>query len=363
MNRARPGSRPGVLGVLAAAALAIACGKKGPPLPPLVQLPAAPAEFVAARRDTRVELTFKVPAVNTDGSRPADLTRIDVYGWTVPEPVSADEVVRRGTRLGSVTVNEPPDPDEPEPEERPARPGTADQDATATVAETLSADAVDGSGYRAYVAVGVNRRGRRGAMSERIALPLVTPPTSPEQPNVTYDDQAITVRWAPVSVADGATPLSYGVYRADGTALTPDPVADPLFVDKTIEWHQERCYEVRSVVVVQGARIESAPSPGRCVLLRDTFAPAPPQGLVSVGSVGAISLIWTANREADLRGYMVLRAIEPSEELVPVTPEPIADTNFRDTVPSGARVRYAVQAVDRAGNRSAPSEPIVETAR
>ena len=40
----------------------------------------------------------------------------------------------------------------------------------------------------------------------------------------------------------------------------------------------------------------------------------------------------------------------PGTELVPVTPAPIPDTNFRDTVPSGARVTYAVQAVDKAGN-------------
>ena len=34
-----------------------------------------------------------------------------------------------------------------------------------------------------------------------------------------------------------------------------------------------------------------------------------------------------------------------------------------DTVPSGARVTYAVQAVDKAGNRSRPSASIAETAR
>jgi hypothetical protein len=360
----RPGSRPGVLAVIAVAALAaIACGKKGPPLPPLIQLPNAPGEFTAVRRDAGVELRFKVPASNTDGTSPADLGRVDVYAWSVPGTVAADDVVRRGSRIGSVTVNEPPDPDEPEPEEREPPPGTVNQDAIATIRETLPTDAVGDAEYRAYVAVGVSRRGRRGALSARIAMPLVEPPAPPGQPQVTYDEQTITVRWEAVSAVRDAQPPAYAVYRADGSALTPEPVREPLAVDKAIEWEQERCYEVRSVVLVEGARVESAASPGRCVTLHDTFAPAVPEGLVGVGSVGAISLIWTANREADLRGYLVLRAIEPVTELVPVTPEPIPDTNFRDTVPSGARVTYAVQAVDRAGNRSAPSGSIVETAR
>ena len=35
---------------MAIALVTVACGKKGPPLPPLVKLPVAPADFTAARR-------------------------------------------------------------------------------------------------------------------------------------------------------------------------------------------------------------------------------------------------------------------------------------------------------------------------
>src|SRR5690606_5274073 len=126
---------------------------------------------------------------------------------------------------------------------------------------------------------------------------------------------------------------------------------------------EERCYEVRVMAVIGSARILGEPSPQTCVTLRDTFPPKPPTGLIGVASAGAISLIWDANSEGDLLGYLVLRAIAPSTELVPATPLPISDTNFRDTVPAGARVTYAIQAIDRAGNRSQPSAPITETAR
>lgn len=356
----RTGWRPGVLLLVVAAVAIVGCGKKGPPLPPLVQLPVAPGEFTAVRRGDTVDLTFKVPASNTDRSAPADIARVDVYAWTVPGPVVADEVVRRGARIGSVPINEPPDDDEPA-EERPRKEGTADQDAVAAVQDTLQPGASDS--YRAYVAVGVNRRGRRGALSDRIAVPLVAPPPAPAQPRVTYTEDAITIAWSLVSPRDGDPALAYGVYRPDGTALSAAPVRETSFTDKAIEWGTERCYEVRSVSIVEGARVESAASPQQCVTLRDTFAPARPEGLVGVGSVGAISLIWTANKEPDLGGYVVLRAVAPATALTPVTPEPIAETNFRDTVPAGATVSYAVIAVDKAGNRSAPSERIVESAR
>jgi hypothetical protein len=356
--------RRAVAGLLVAGGLAAAaCGKKGPPLPPLVLLPTPPGEFAAVRRDARVDLSFRIPKANTDRSTPADLSRVDVYAWTVPASVSAEEVVRRGTRVASLVVNDPPDPDEPEPETPAPRGKGLDQDAIGRFDETLPTDA-DVSAYRAYVAVGFNRRGRRGALSPSVAVPLVPSPPPPAQPDVKYDEKAVTVSWTPVTAGEPGA-YAYSVYKpgADLSPLTANPVRDPVFVDNSIEWEQERCYEVRTVATVEGVRVESAASPAHCVTLHDTFAPARPGGLVGVGSEGAVSLIWTANREPDLAGYIVLRAVAPETALTAVTPSPIADSNFRDTVAAGSRVTYAVVAVDKLGNRSEPSNSITETAR
>ena len=76
--------RKGVLLAVVVVALAAACGKKGSPLPPLVRMPAAPAELTAARRGDTVELQFTVPAANTDGTRPANVERVD--GMRVHRP-------------------------------------------------------------------------------------------------------------------------------------------------------------------------------------------------------------------------------------------------------------------------------------
>jgi fibronectin type 3 domain-containing protein len=125
-----------------------------------------------------------------------------------------------------------------------------------------------------------------------------------------------------------------------------------------------RCYVVRAVSVLGAQAIESEASPARCVTPIDTFAPAAPTSLTAIGGAGAISLIWEANRDPDLAGYLVLRATLPGGDFVPVTPAPIAQTTFSDTAVSpGTRYAYVVLAVDKAGNRSARSNRVEETAR
>ena len=339
-----------------------ACGKKGPPLPPLLLVPVPPPELTAVRRGSQVDLTFRIPNANTDRSTPADLARVEIYALTTPGAVTPEDVIRRGERLSSLDVNKPKDPDEPEPTTPAPEPKGLSQGDRATFSEAL-ATADDESAHRTYVVLGYNQRGRRGEPSARIVVPLVPPPPVPEQPVIKYDEKAITVAWAPIPASETG-PYSYSVYRP-GTQLpaTSAPLPEPLFTDSAIVWDEERCYEVRSGLTLEGVRIESPASPTRCVVPHDTFAPAKPDGLVSVASEDAISLIWSASPEADLAGYLVLRAIEPATELTPVSATPTTDTNFKDSVPGGARVTYAVQALDKAGNRSEPSNTTTETAR
>ena len=88
-----------------------ACGKKGPPLPPLVKIPAPPADFTAERRGAQVDLRFTVPNANTDGTRPANVERVDVYAFTGPATVANDQLDKIATKVGSVAVKAPRDPD------------------------------------------------------------------------------------------------------------------------------------------------------------------------------------------------------------------------------------------------------------
>ena len=56
-------------------------------------------------------MQFTVPTLNTDGSSPADLRRIEVYGHTGPLPTPAD-FLKYGTLVASIDIAEPPEPKE-----------------------------------------------------------------------------------------------------------------------------------------------------------------------------------------------------------------------------------------------------------
>lgn len=340
-----------------------ACGKKGPPLPPLIRVPAAPQALVAHRQGSRVLLRLHVPGNNIDGSRPGDVARVEVFAMNGVGSVTPDDIVRRGVRIGSVKVNPPPDPDEEETDE-PAQPKPPtdgiDQGAEAIVTDTLAADLAPDA-LRSYVAVAFSPRGRRGALSNVVAIPLVVSPPPPSGLTIAYDATTATVSW-PAS-ADDALPVHLYDVTTEERRLSDAPISDGRFVDRQLVFDVERCYAARAIATVGGASVESDPSARACVTPRDTFPPDAPTGLNAVPETGAISLIWNPVDAADLAGYIVLRTTPTSTTPVAVNETPLADTTFRDTVVAGVRMRYMIVAVDKSGNRSEPSPAIEETAR
>ena len=396
----------------------VACGKKGPPLAPLVKLPNAPSDLVAARRGNTVDLSFTVPAVNTDGTRPANMASAEVYAITAPAvpPLSDATLLKFGTRVATVPVKAPKDPnltadaDDPADEvDAPEGPGL-DQGALARVQEPLTRGALTpvsvppdrdaplppvetradapllgppgGLPVRTYAAFGTSTRGRKGPLSKRVAVPLVAPPPPPSGATIAYDEAAITLTWppagaAPAAAADllpsrsiGVAPrpaITYNVYDTTNPdaplKLTAAPLDGASYADTRVVWGEKRCYTVVAAAAIEGATIESDASPAACVTPVDRFPPAAPKDLKAISSEGAINLIWEPNAEKDLAGYIVLRGVEPAETLRPITETPVVEPSFRDAVPPGVAYVYAVRAVDRAGNSSGPSPRVVETAR
>jgi predicted small lipoprotein YifL len=396
----------------------VACGKKGPPLAPLVKLPVPPADLAALRRGDTVDVSFTVPAVNTDGTRPANVASADVYAITAPvtvPPMSDEILLKLATKVGSVEVKAPADPnvtadaDDPSDEvEAPEGPGL-DQGAVARVKEPLTRDmltpvsvpkdkkapaAPAGTGapmlgppptmpVRTYVAFGTSARGRKGPLSKRVTVPLVPPPPPPSGTVINkYDESAVSLTWSPSAVSAPASDgdllpsrtigasrptIAYNVYDATNAAapikLTAKPLDALTYSDARIVWGEKRCYTVVAAETIDGATIESDAPPAACETLVDTFPPAAPKDLKAISSEGAINLIWEPNAEPDLAGYIVLRGREPAETLQPITQAPIVEAAFTDTVQPGIAYVYAVRAVDKAGNASLPSERAYETAR
>ena len=406
-----------------AGVVAAGCGKKGPPLPPLVKLPVAPTDVAATRRGSAVDVAVTMPASNTDGTRPANIARVDVYAITGPLGLASEDVlIKYGTKIGSVAVKTPRDPnqtvdvDDPDSDIEPPEGRGLDQGATTHVREmgpgiwssikpsipppvpvtsSVPPPVVPLVGppltppLRQFFAVGFNNRGRRGPISRRVAIPLIEAPATPPAVDVTYNESTITVAWraasVPAAIGDGRLPSrslvgmrttnGYNVYTVDASPdgdpvkvkeakLTTAPLDDLPFLDERFEWGAARCYVVRAVALVAGLAVESDGRSSACVTPIDTFPPAAPKQPTAIAVSGAINLLWDANEEKDLAGYIVLRANAPGERLTALTPAPIDATNFTDTVPSNTRAVYAIEAVDRAGNVS-PMSPLSdeETAR
>ncbi len=213
-----------------------ACGKKGPPLPPLLRLPAGVDGMSARRLDDTVYLQFVVPGRNQDNSTPGDVTRVDVFGYT-GSPDSNDDIIKYGTLVASVPVRRPAPPEEeqarsadrqPAPEaaterKKPVEPGV-DQGATVTVTETLTPAVlkpvtkpvkkkqaapvslevgtlpvllVQNVPARFYLAVAVNHKNQRGTPSSRVGVPVVDSPPAPVGLHLGYSATQITMGWTP----------------------------------------------------------------------------------------------------------------------------------------------------------------------
>ena len=235
---------------------------------------------------------------------------------------------------------------------------------------------------RRYAVQGVSSRGRSGPAWTRVEVRLWSAPGAarPAATAPTWDATSVTVSWQqPASASDEAPGVHYNVYAmpAAGSGAAGVPVTAPVPLnekplDVTTFAHpgavpgKEQCFVVRSVATVGTAMIESSPSDPICVTPTDTFPPAAPKNLQAVGSAGVINLIWDANTDADLAGYLVLRGQAPGDTLEALTAAPIRETRYQDrsTTP-GVTYVYAIVAVDGATppNRSGASNRVQETAR
>jgi hypothetical protein len=217
---------------------AVGCGKKGPPLAPLVRVPGQVAELTALRSGDVVYLATLVPAANVGGDTPADIAGLEIYAvtaerqpvlgerepgppWTLlhrlpvrrpvpaPPPPAAGAPpvpplpVEPGLDQGQrITVREELTPEVLAPVEVPAAtpeaPLPSEVDATyPELSLPLVAEASDRSARRFYVARAVTRRGRPGQWSTVRSVPTASPLAAPLVAAPTYDADAITLAWTP----------------------------------------------------------------------------------------------------------------------------------------------------------------------
>lgn len=329
--------------------------------PVILAPPATPAAAGPAAAGGPGTTTAPAPVTTPDAQAPE----------TTPTPPAAGAQAPAATPAPPADAPVPAAPPSPPADAAaPVAPTTPPADAPAAPAATAvpapaAKPAPAGEPSRIYIVRGVTRSGRPGAASTRVVLPVLPVPPPPAEVRARVTEAGIVLEWTPNAKAPTA---SFNVYSADEPAKPVNPalLKEPSFEQANVPLGEERCYRVRSVGLVGDVALEGELSEPACATPADTFPPSAPTGLAVVPTPGQISLIWDANPEKDVAGYVVLRGNAPDGPLQPLTPAPIRETSYRDTtVNPGARYIYAIVAVDTAtpANTSPQSPRVEETAR
>ena len=94
----------------------------------------------------------------------------------------------------------------------------------------------------------------------------------------------------------------------------------------------------------------------------DITAPEQVAGLLATPGDALVDLVWTANTEPDLDGYLVHRATTSGGPYTQLTPTPQASNAYTDLgVANGTTYFYVVTAVDQTGNESVESAEVDAT--
>jgi uncharacterized protein len=352
---------------------AFGCGAPGEPVPPSPPVAAQISDLAARQAGDGVQLTFTMPVRSIAGDRLTSTPAVEILRGSAKPDGSPDLKSLRvvdtipGSLADKYFVGDKFQFLDPiAPEEIKTHPGAV---VIYTVRTRLS-------------------QKRASANSNILSLRVFSVPGQIAQVEIHVTESAIGLNWPAVDRTSAGDPLNssprYNIYRAElddaevETAkhdvshlklnarlqlLASQP--ENTFSDKSFEFGKTYAYVVRGVVTIENAAVESADSSPAIVTPRDTFPPATPQALSAAilpgeteGSL-VVDLSWSINVETDFAGYRLYRSEQQDATGQPITSELLPTPAYRDTsVQPAHHYWYAVTAVDRAGNESAPSPPV-----
>jgi hypothetical protein len=335
-----------VLAGLSVATLFLACGKKGPPLPPASRGPHPVATIEVRQHGDRIEVSFVMPEARAPGAAStisrAELVRVTYAPGGAPPP-DADAFRRRGevveVRAATVEPRTTMQLVDPPPHGGASAPGT-----------TLR------YGVRLY-----DQRNRTSTLAVAPDLVLAEPPAAPAGLHGEPTADGVRLAW------EGAKDARYNVYRWSEGSTAPQrplnerPLAVTEYLDASASPGSRLVYTVRAIFVEPPPYIESADATPITIDVVDTFSPAPPSGLVAVQEGLAVRLFWDPGAERDLAGYRVYRREGADGDWVRIGPDPVDRPLFLDdTISAGQTISYRVTAIDRAtpSNESVPSDAV-----
>jgi hypothetical protein len=322
MNRALP--------ALAAAALAASgCAYIGGPLAPLANVPGHITNLAAIQRGGLIVAQFTPPALTTEGVAIKRPLTFDLRIGPAAAPFNAEDWAEHSRREPSVAP------------------------VSGNVRYEIPSSAW--TGQEAVIAVrAIGANGKDSGWSNYVVLPVVAPPQIPSGVRAQATAEGVRLEWS--GPGSRFRILRRGPddkqYDAVATVTTHD------WVDSLSEFGTPYSYLAQALVDLgDGKEAESDLTAPVSITPVDTFPPAVPVGLRAAVAPVSVELAWERNTEADLAGYRVYRA-EGSGAFARVGETSQIPSYSDHAIEHGKTYRFAVAAVDRAGNESGQSEAV-----
>lgn len=300
------------------------CGSIGEPLPPALSIARPVRNLRVVEYGDRLIVDFSIAPLTTEGLVLKPLGTVDLRMGPTERPFDIGHWAASSRKI-------------PVP-------------APATGPIHADLPAADWVGQELVVGVRVvNPKGRASEWSNLVSVAVVPPLATPADVLAKAVPQGARLTWR-------SGEHSFRVFRRGPADQQPALIGNtrtPEYVDAAAQFGTAYEYMVQAVREQAESSI-SAPVP---LTPKDEFPPAPPVGLAAVPGIGSIELVWDRNTEPDLRGYRMYRAAGDGKF------ERIAE--FLDTpaysdrqVEAGKKYRYAVSALDQAGNESTMSAAV-----
>jgi len=329
----------GIALILLALTAFAGCGKKGPPLPPIISVPGAVQSFDVEGREEGLLLSWQIPERN----------RADLAGFRL----------HRQSEAQGCTVC-------------PARfPVYKDIDIDLPQGAKLENDFLymidrevkEGFTYR-YKVVPYSRSGYPGPFSGTVSARWKMPPEAPFDVKSEPGDRSVRISW---SELQGAGSAGYRVYRTEASAhydkrpVNQIPLETESYTDIGLENNRQYYYVVKALIREGPTLIEGPASAEVLAVPLDLMAPPSPSSLQAVPSASKVHLIWDESEAGDTSGYFIYRQRNDELAMERLNSEPIKTNHYTDnSVESGGTYKYAVTAVDNSPqeNESGPSATV-----
>ncbi|HXI11903.1 MAG TPA: hypothetical protein VNM92_04570 [Thermoanaerobaculia bacterium] len=362
------------------ALLVAACGKSGPPRPPVPLIPKSTSDLVVAQRGPKTVLGWSYPGFTTSGAALRKIDRVVVYRYVeaLPATLSGRDPATfsgQGSDPGVppvIALFQQVPPLTPQQftklrEKIDSRDAKGLPDITFGGKLIYEDDppfvSVDGRPNR--ITYGVVTEGVEGKsdLSNLVSIIPLEAASAPENLTATAGAQGVVLRWtSPRQKVKGkGVPelIGYNIYRFPATGnpselgapVNGNPVKELTYTD--VPPFGGNRYLVTAVSAVGPPRQEGDPAGFATIEFGDLQPPPVPENLVTLVEEKAIRLVWDGVEASDLAGYKIYRVAGTVR--IALTRTAVSETNFRDsTARPGVSYIYSVVSVDDKGNESPP---------